>query len=313
MELWDILDSERNKTGRTIVRGEKLKEGEYHLVVHIWILNDKNEYLVQKRAEHLKLLPGLWAATGGSAVAGEYDSKTAAIREAKEELGIDLDTNNMTRLMSIKRKDNHADVWFVRQNIDIQDVKLQAEEVSEAKWVSKEELENMISSGVFHDYGQEYFDNIFRVMRRCLSCEIVKGNTETMGGTILNTKYFHAHQDFAYPIPGLVILASKRHIYSIDEMYEEEAAEYMEVLRKIRAAQRKVLGIDYVYYFYNEDTTHHFHTWMVPRYSWMNQFGRSVEAVRPVLLYSKENMKNEQNISEVKNAAERLYSELNKK
>jgi 8-oxo-dGTP diphosphatase len=310
MELWDILDGEGNKAGRTIVRGEKLQEGQYHLVVHIWILNDKGEFLIQKRAEHLKLLPGLWAATGGSAIAGE-DGRIAAIREAKEELGIEVDTDNMTKLRVIKRKDNFAEVWLIKQNISIEDVVLQVEEVSAAKWIGKEELENMIKAGEFHNYGEDYFRNIFRVMRKCLSCEIVKGTTGTIGGTILETKYFHAHQDFAYPMPGLVILASKRHIYSIEEMSDEEASEYIHVLRKIRVAQRKVLGIDQVYYFYNEDTTHHFHTWMIPRYEWMNEFGRSVESVRPVLLHSKENMKDEKGTEEVKAAAARLYKELN--
>jgi hypothetical protein len=33
-----------------------------------------------------------------------------------------------------------------------------------------------------------------------------------------------------------------------------------------------------VYYFYNEDTTHHFQLWMVPRYGWMYEIGRSVES-----------------------------------
>jgi hypothetical protein len=68
----------------------------------------------------------------------------------------------------------------------------------------------------------------------------------------------------------------------------EEKIDYIDVLTKIRKAQREVLGIEYVYYFYNEDTTHHFHnTWMVPRYEWMYKFGRSVESVRPVLLHTR--------------------------
>ncbi len=309
MELWDILDEQGNKTGGTIIRGEQLQDGEYHLVVHIWILNDKGEFLIQKRADHLKLMPGLWAATGGSVVSGE-DGRTAAIREAKEELGIDVDTANMTRLRTIKRNNNFAEVWLVKQNVSMEDIVLQVEEVSDAKWVGKEELENMIKAGVLNNYGEEYFKELLRIMRKCLSCQIVKGTKETIGGTILDTKYFHAHQDFAYPIPGLVILASKRHIYSIDEMSEEEAYEYIDALRKIRTAQRTALGIDKVYYFYNEDTTHHFHTWMVPRYDWMNEFGRSVESVRPVLLHAKDNMKDDISIAKVKQAAKKLAEEL---
>ena len=83
-------------------------------------------------------------------------------------------------------------------------------------------------------------------------------------------------------------------------------------MTRIRKAQRKVLGIEYVYYFYDEDTTHHFHTWMVPRYEWMYEFGRSVESVRPTLLHARNEMNDIENIKEVMKTIELLKEELNK-
>lgn len=50
---------------------------------------------------------------------------------------------------------------------------------------------------------------------------------EPDGGVVYETKYFHAHQDVAYPIKGLIILASKRHIKSFDELTEEEKSDYI--------------------------------------------------------------------------------------
>lgn len=47
MELWDIYNENREKTGRTIVRGQKLGENEYHLVVHMWIINSNGQFLIQ--------------------------------------------------------------------------------------------------------------------------------------------------------------------------------------------------------------------------------------------------------------------------
>lgn len=105
----------------------------------------------------------------------------------------------------------------------------------------------------------------------CLSCAITSGLIESDGGTIVETEYFHAHQDVAYPIKGLVILASKRHFHSLDEMTEAEKFDYITLITKIRKAQRDDPGIEHVFYFYNEDTTHHFHIWMIPRYDWMCQ------------------------------------------
>jgi diadenosine tetraphosphate (Ap4A) HIT family hydrolase len=144
----------------------------------------------------------------------------------------------------------------------------------------------------------------------CLSCALTSGVIKPDGGVVVETKYFHAHQDVAYPINGLIILASKRHIKCFDELTEEEMADYINILTRIRRAQRDVLGIEHVYYFYNEDTTHHFHTWMVPRYDWMYQFGRSIESVRPVLLHARNEMNNEENLKQVMKSIKDLTEEL---
>jgi diadenosine tetraphosphate (Ap4A) HIT family hydrolase len=144
----------------------------------------------------------------------------------------------------------------------------------------------------------------------CLSCAIVSGAVHPDGGVVVESEYFHAHQDVAYPIKGLVIVAAKRHFTDLDEMTEDERIDYMNLVPKIRKAQRDILGIEKVYYFYNEDTTHHFHTWMVPRYEWMYEFGRSVESVRPVLLHARNQMTNDENIKEVRQALQALQKAL---
>ena len=146
----------------------------------------------------------------------------------------------------------------------------------------------------------------------CLSCALTSGLIEPTGGVIIETELFHAHQDVAYPIPGLVILASKRHFYCMDELTLEERLEYIELIFKIRDAQRRLLGIEKVYYFYNEDTKHHFHLWMVPRYKWMDEFGHSVESLRPVLLHARNNLNNKENMNIVVEAIDKLRKGLEK-
>jgi diadenosine tetraphosphate (Ap4A) HIT family hydrolase len=146
----------------------------------------------------------------------------------------------------------------------------------------------------------------------CLSCAIVQGLKQPSGGTIVENDFFHAHQDIAYPLPGMVILAAKRHIRCLDELTAEEAKDYINLLCRIRKAQREVLKIERVYYFYNEDTTHHFHMWMIPRYEWMNEFGRSIESVRPILVYTREHMNDEENVAYVKSCVQNLRSALSR-
>jgi len=162
MELWDILDEEGNKTGKTIERGDELKKDQYHLVVHIWIINDSNQLLIQKRAEHLKLEPGIWATAGGSAIQGE-NSKTAALRETKEELGIEPKAHNMKKLERLQRKDNFTDIWILKQDVSLTEVDRSCEEVSEVKFVNISELKKMIEQDKFYDYGDKYFRYIWDI------------------------------------------------------------------------------------------------------------------------------------------------------
>ena len=144
----------------------------------------------------------------------------------------------------------------------------------------------------------------------CLSCAVVQGIRKTLGGVILETESFHAHQDVAYPIPGLVILASKRHVKCLDELKPSEAVEFIATAQRIRAEQRSVLNVEHVYFFYNEDTTHHFHLWMIPRYEWMKAFGRSVESVRPALVHAREHMTSPQELAETLRSVEALTTAL---
>ena len=41
MELWDLYTKDRVPTGQTHVRGEKLPDDLFHLVVHVWIQNSR--------------------------------------------------------------------------------------------------------------------------------------------------------------------------------------------------------------------------------------------------------------------------------
>lgn len=161
MEKWDILNLDGTPTGRTTLRGQcKLRPNEYHLVVHIWVVSSQGKFLIQRRSENKKLMPGEWAATGGAAIAGE-DSYTAANRELYEELGIPSNKSNLKMLSRIKRRNSLLDIWFINTDIEINKLHLQKTEVAEAKWVSREQFVSMIKNGEFHNYGSEYFNTLF--------------------------------------------------------------------------------------------------------------------------------------------------------
>ena len=169
LEYWDILDKNGRKTGRTIIRGNKpLTNGEYHLVVHIWVVNDRGEFLIQRRSNDRPMMPGEWAAHGGSALSGE-GSRHAAIRELNEELGIRPPRREMVHIRRMLRKYSLNDIWAVKCNCDIEDLRLQKEEVDCVKWVTQMELKGMIEYGLFHNYGRSYFETVFSIPQKLIS------------------------------------------------------------------------------------------------------------------------------------------------
>lgn len=85
VELWDAYDKEFNKTSNmTLVRGEPLADGFYHLVGEIIVKHTDGTYLLMQR-DFAKKYGGMWELTaGGSALQGE-SSLECAIRELEGE------------------------------------------------------------------------------------------------------------------------------------------------------------------------------------------------------------------------------------
>jgi len=101
-EIWDLYDSRGEKTGKTMTRGENIPSGLYHIGVHIWPINDKGEFLIQRRSSTVQWKPGIWAVTGGSAVSGE-EPLGAARRELREELGYAAKEDEMKFVARLRR------------------------------------------------------------------------------------------------------------------------------------------------------------------------------------------------------------------
>ncbi len=103
---------------------------------------------IQKRSSNRKLFPNLWENPGGGALSGETSLQTFQ-REFKEELGIKPNLDKTKLVSTIKRKKDFVDMWLVVQDFEMSDLNLQKVEVSEAKWVTIEEIEKMIKNNEF--------------------------------------------------------------------------------------------------------------------------------------------------------------------
>ena len=161
MELVDLLNSRKELIGETCDR-ESVPSGKFRLSIHIWIMNDNNELLIQQRSATKKKFPNKWSNTGGACIAGETSIETV-YRELKEELNIEPNIDNLELIASFKRTKYFVDVWLLKQNIDIKDLVFVDSEVQAAKWVTIEEWKKMLNEDIAikssTDYLLNYLDN----------------------------------------------------------------------------------------------------------------------------------------------------------
>lgn len=164
MELWDLYTENREKTGKTMVRGEKQPDGFYRIVVHVCIFNAKNQLLIQQRVPFKDDWKNLWDITvGGSAISRE-SSRNAAARELKEELGLEIDfsdAKNVRRAFSLNFHGGFDDFYIIKKDVNLSALKFQAEEVQNAKWASKDEIFTLLDEKKFIPYHKSFIDFLF--------------------------------------------------------------------------------------------------------------------------------------------------------
>ncbi|KFX54913.1 NUDIX domain-containing protein [Clostridium botulinum] len=154
-ELLDIYDKNGKKTGVIKKRGDKLQEGEFNFAIELWVINSKNEILIQKRAACRKVLPNIWGMTTGYIKSGE-DTQSGCIREAKEEIDLEILKEDLNLICNLTHGNTMWDVFAVKKSYDISRAILQKEEVSEIRWVSINEFKEMINNGKAFKYSEIY-------------------------------------------------------------------------------------------------------------------------------------------------------------
>ena len=161
MELLDLYTYEREKTGRTMVRGTATPEGLYRLVIHICIFDTEGRMLIQQRQPFVHGWANMWdVSVGGCARAGD-SSREAAERETREELGIELDLAGERPSLTICWENGFDDYYTVIRPVDLQELKLQPEEVQTVRWADKDEVLRMIDEGIFIPYEKSLIELLF--------------------------------------------------------------------------------------------------------------------------------------------------------
>ena len=149
MELLDVYNDNGEVTGRIVERGTKdasFAPGEHIAVAIIYIENDKNEFLIQKTS---KQKGGNYSSTGGHVNHNEKPIETIK-REVKEELGIDISNDFIVDLGYLLFDFPIRFVFYLRKNIDLNDVVIQEEEVESVSYMNENDLRDIIEKGLMH-------------------------------------------------------------------------------------------------------------------------------------------------------------------
>jgi 8-oxo-dGTP diphosphatase len=177
-EFFDILDEQGNKTGKIKARSEVHRDGDWHKSIHIWIVNDKDEILMQRRSPNKDSHPNMWdISSAGHLTAGD-EPLQGAIREIKEELGVDVLPSQLKLIGIIKATEicgptfinnEFNDIYLLRLSLDLSKIILQEEEVAEVKYISVDKFRNMIKN---KDETLVRHDDEFKILFEALGYEL---------------------------------------------------------------------------------------------------------------------------------------------
>ncbi len=158
MELWDIYNENKEKTGRTMKRNDwNMKPDEFHLTVLGVIKRPDGTYLITRRKLDKEWAAGWWEVPGGGVMAGETGEE-AIKREIREETGIDVSNAEGGYAFTYKRvnpeeKNNYfVDIYKYIMDINENDVTLQEAETSGFSFATLSEIEGYAKEGIFLHY-----------------------------------------------------------------------------------------------------------------------------------------------------------------
>ena len=165
-EIWDLYDENRELLGKDHVRGEQLPIDGYHLVAHVWIRNSKGEYLIAQRSANRPTFPLVWECVDGSVVKGE-DSLQGALREVREEVGVDLLPEKGHVILSDIKKiefgkvvNKIVDVWLFEYDGEVDLSNATTDEVAQVAWMNRSQIKELFDANMFVDTLEYFFTEV---------------------------------------------------------------------------------------------------------------------------------------------------------
>lgn len=143
-----IVDDNDNVIGSAPL-AEAWDKGLYHRIVRVLVENSQGQVLLQHRAATVKLWPDCWDISSSGHVDEGVTYEDAARQETHEELGLRVD--ELKEILYYKSNETYKGRRLNRFNklyllhMDETPTELPPDEVSEVRWVTKEELRRLVA------------------------------------------------------------------------------------------------------------------------------------------------------------------------
>ena len=145
-EKRDLYDENSNCTKITYFKGDPIPKGFYPMVVMVCIQNSEGKFLMQKR---VLSKGGDWGVTGGHPKSGETPIE-GMVTEIKEELGIDVDSSSLEVFSEGCDLTDCYKMYYLKLDAKIEDFNIQKEELTQVKWFSMTELQEMVKNKILN-------------------------------------------------------------------------------------------------------------------------------------------------------------------
>jgi len=165
-QIWHV--DEHDSPIGAIDRDESRQTGERYRIVRVSVEDGQGNVLLQKRLESIKSSPGCWDTSAGGNIAYGESYEEAALRELREEVGIegvvltevayfyseatDPANNSLNRFTKVYRMLAPRDIATAPQ----------PDEVEALVWVTPKELEKIISEGKVTDGLKQTFERYYK-------------------------------------------------------------------------------------------------------------------------------------------------------
>jgi len=143
-EIFDVVNEKDEVVGEATRNQVHKNQNLIHRVVHIWIINDSGEILLQQRSLTKDKAPGQWDISCGSHIRKGHDPEISGERELQEELGITADCKFIAKFLErFADQSEMVNLYCAKHNGPF---KFPKEEIEQVKFFTETEVIEFIKT-----------------------------------------------------------------------------------------------------------------------------------------------------------------------